>query len=192
MTTLLELKDIFDEYNTRTTVRLSEIKLLTKQLNELKDKAQSKTDICVKMCNSILLDIAQTVSTEFPNDKMLGTYASVINNMIKLKPLEPISNFLIHVYKNDDYRKNILAGNDNFFLANNHSKILNGDDNKISMMFQFKSCWKDMDSDLKEYIKKTMITLVRVAEQYIISKGDIIDINQILATLKEKFIMRSN
>jgi hypothetical protein len=141
------------------------------------------------MCNSILLDIAQIVTKEFPNDKMLGTYASVINNMIKLKPLEPISNFLIHVYKNDDYRKNILAGNDNFFLAHNHSKILNGSDDKISMMFQFKSCWKDMNSELKDYIKKTMITLVRVAEQYIVSKGDIMDINQILVSLKEKSML---
>lgn len=186
MATLTKLKDIYESYLLRPHIRRSELASLEKQLNKVKEQSESKIEICVSMCNTIMTDISQLVSSEFPNDRSLGTYAGVINNMIKTRPLEPISNFLIYVYKDDNYRNNILAGNDNFFLSNNHSKVLNGDQQKANMMFQFKTCWNEMTPTLQSYIKQSMMTLVRIAEQYILSKGAIMDINDMLSTMVSK------
>jgi len=152
------------------------------ELSNNKTRFTNKIQMCIDMFNTLIKDLSDTISKDFPNDHTLGTYKGVMENIITSKPLEPISLFLMHIYKNKEYRDNIMEKNDKFFINNDHSKITDGDQQKVSMMFQFKHCWKYMSDPLKDYVKSSLITLINITEQYVNFKVDLLDINKLLAS----------
>lgn len=105
---------------------------------------------------------------------------SLIDQYIVCYPEEPISNFLIHIYRNDIYRESILNGDDKFFMESKYqdirpdsyqSSICNyfSKEQYIRKLLEFKDIWGTMDLPTKEFIKKTMLCLVKISEKYILS-----------------------
>ena len=89
-----------------------------------------------------------------------------LENIIETAYEEPIAFFILNVYKNDKYRENILKQNDNFFI-NEH---FGAETNETGMqIFEFKSLWKQIDDETKDYIKKSMVALVKISQRYILS-----------------------
>lgn len=132
----------------------------------------SKLQMCINMFNTVISDICASVLKSSPNDPTMQTYNEVVGEIIKESPIEPISLFVLYVYKDPIYRQNIAEGNDKFFVDGDHQKMTNGDSNKVATMFQFKSSWKNFDNAQKDYIKNATKMLLKIAETYIIEKDD--------------------
>lgn len=99
---------------------------------------------------------------------------SMIMQYIADYPEEPISNFLLHIYRNDQYRDCILRGDDDFFIEKEYDEEYSGSvmsyfnkEEYIRKIFQFKKIWKSIDNDTKNFIKKSMYCLVLISEKYI-------------------------
>lgn len=122
-------------------------------------------NVCIEMFNNLLLDVTKTISDSIENDFMLKLYEKTIIHTTKSSPNEPISKFLIHICNNDNYRKNIVAGNDSFFI--NSVDIDIKDKKDIDTLFKFRKYWTYMNDDTKKYIKESMKTMIKIADQYI-------------------------
>lgn len=132
----------------------------------------SKLQMCINMFNSVITDICASVLKSSPNDPTVQTYNEVVNEIVKESPLEPISLFILYIYKDPVYRQNISEGNDKFFVDGDHQNMTKGDKDKVATMFQFKSSWKHFDNNQKDYIKNATKMLLKIAETYIIEKDD--------------------
>ena len=107
--------------------------------------------------------------TEYYNDSSMSTLRTVLTDIIDKSPKEPISYFLLNIYKNDEYRINILNQNDNFFMNQEYDEFTDGDDEKTAKLFEFKDLWKQIDDDTKNFIKKSMMAMVRICQKYILN-----------------------
>lgn len=135
-------------------------------------KINKKLEICINMFNSLGQEISDLLLREFPNDTSLYTYDSVIKEILKKNPAEPISLFILYIYKNDEYRQGFIDGDDTFFLENDHAKVLEGNQKHIKKILKFKSYWGKLDTDSKDFIKDVMKTLIDVCKIYIQNKDD--------------------
>jgi hypothetical protein len=131
-----------------------------------------KLNMCITMFNTVINDICSTLSKSFPNDPTIKTYGEVVGEIITESPLEPISLFILYIYKDPVYRKSIAEGNEDFFVNNDHSGMTKGDSDKVATMFQFKSSWGQFNDAQKDYIKNATKMLLKVSETYIIEKDD--------------------
>jgi len=97
----------------------------------------------------------------------------ITEHIINKTPEGPISGFIMHIYKNDEYRKNILNRDESFFIREADVKMnqeeKNGNNAAVSRLFEFKQIWGKIDDDTKEFIKKSMIVLVKISQKYILS-----------------------
>jgi len=132
---------------------------------ELRDSLMNKFNIVIiNMINHL---------TEYYCDANMSQLKFILEQIITAEPNEPISCFLLKIYKIDEYRINILAQNDKFFI----DEIDNSSDATISeyecdqdtmnKLFEFKNLWQEIDDDTKTFIKKSMMTLVRICDYYI-------------------------
>jgi hypothetical protein len=103
----------------------------------------------------------------YHNDTKVKLISSIAEKIILNKPEEPITCFLIHIYKNDEYRINILNENDSFFMNYDINCIENT--NMMKHIFEFKSVWKKIDNETKTYIKRAMRALVLISQKYVLS-----------------------
>jgi hypothetical protein len=149
-----------------------------------------KIQTCINMFNTLVQDLAALLSREFPQDVILKTYHGVISNIISSNPLEPISSFIMNVYSNDTYRKYILKGDDNFFMNNSYG--ISSEKDKIQMLFQFKSCWKNLKDGNRDYIKNAMKMLVDITGQYIVEKDDGYKLADIIKKTKQTSLNMNN
>lgn len=145
----------------------------------------SKLQMCIKMFNTVINDICGSVLKSSPNDPTIQTYSEVVNEIIKESPIEPISLFILYVYKDPIYRKNISEGNEQFFIDGDHKNMTQGDQNKVATMFQFKSSWGNFDNQQKDYIINATKMLLKIAETYIIEKDDGNKIAEAMARLSK-------
>lgn len=130
-----------------------------------------KIDILIDKFNMVLLNMVNHI-TEYYDDLNSSSLKLILKDIIMDKPEEPISYFLLNVYKNDDYRKNILKQNDKFFIDeidNNSESLSDGDEEKIAKLFEFKNLWQKIDIDTKNYIKKSMLILIKICQKYILT-----------------------
>lgn len=116
--------------------------------------------------NLILLGMIKYI-IEYHDDAKIKLLSIIVEKIISNKPEEPISCFLLHIYRNDEYRINILNENDNFFMNQDISEIKNS--SMIKQAFEFKDLWTKIDDDTKTYIKRSMKALVLISQKYVLS-----------------------
>lgn len=97
---------------------------------------------------------------EYYGDQGTLNLKGIFIDIMNKTPDEPISYFLLNVYKNDEYRHSILEQSDNLFVDQSHDHI-----NKL---FEFNKVWKQIDNETKKFIKKSMMVLVKICEKYIL------------------------
>lgn len=116
--------------------------------------------------NIVIIGLIKQITT-YEKDRKIKLMSGIAKKMILKNPKEPIAYFLLHIYKNDEYRQNILDENDKFFMNYNTD---NTDNNSmIDNIFKFQSIWVKIDDNTKAYIKKAMKTLVLISQKYILS-----------------------
>jgi hypothetical protein len=152
----------------------SDMKKFKNDLDNTKSKLNDNLLNYVNMCNTVLTNLGNLLTTEFPDDLIISTYVKTINGLIEKEPSDPLSTFILEVYSVDEYRRNITAGNDKFFMDTDYSANENGKKDILS----FKSCWTKMSSDVKTYVKKSTQTLIKISKQYIDVKAKLDDINK--------------
>lgn len=186
MTSLKELTDEYNIFKSKNKISKDDYNNFNLKIHNYKEKQCKNMNTCILICNTIIKDMTNHVTKNFPNDFTISTYTSVIEAMISSRPKEPLSLFIEHIYKNDEYRQNILKKNDDFFLDNDYENVVDNKDD-IKSMFLFKSCWSDMSDHLKEIIRKSMITLVNTCEKYINAKLNLMDIDDLENKLKTTY-----
>jgi len=135
---------------------------LEKELSNINCEIQQ----CIMMFNSVLKDMSEILLTQFPDELLLKTYYEVLKEIFTMKPQEPISKFVFNIYKNKEYRKNIMTGNDEFFQDVKNLK----DNDKIKLFFQFRTYWKKLSKSKQVYIKNALKTMIEISELYIIGR----------------------
>jgi hypothetical protein len=137
----------------------------------IKKSFEFKSVECANMINtfnSVLIKMIDHL-TQYYGDSNMSFLKMFMQNMIRDAPDETISYFLLHVYKNDRYRKNILNQNDAFFLneIDTVSEDGSADSDTITKLFEFKDKWDKFDKDTKKFIKKTFLVLVMICSKYV-------------------------
>ena len=89
----------------------------------------------------------------------------MISNFFRFKPKEIIIMFLDTIYSNDEYRKQIKAGNENFFMSQSYDTVK--DSGYESNIFEFKDLWVNMSKSTKMIVKESMQMLVDHCELYL-------------------------
>ena len=131
------------------------------------EKEQILADLIFKF-NMVIMGMIKHI-TEYYGDSSMSGMELVLSDIINKTPDEPISCFLINIYKNDSYRLNILQQNDKFFIDECYDEFTEGDDVRTAKLFEFKYLWKQIDDDTKDFIKKSMMALVKICQKYILS-----------------------
>ncbi|VBB18297.1 hypothetical protein YASMINEVIRUS_760, partial [Yasminevirus sp. GU-2018] len=143
---------------------------LTEEEIEFNKKKQEQHDLVNKF-NYVVINMIDHI-TEYYGDSNMAKLKLFLTNLIVETPDEPIACFLLNVYKNDDYRTNILKQNDKFFvdeIDNNSDTLSQGDDEKVTKLFEFKELWTQIDTDTKTFIKKSMMALVKICSKYVLA-----------------------
>ncbi len=126
--------------------------------------------------NIVMLGMIDYVSDHYKTSHFTEI-KDVAKSFSDKKPEEPIAYFLYHIYRNDEYRRNIIRENDDFFLGKFHELDDNFSDTQggiisaqyMVKLFEFKELWGIMDMMSKLYIKKCMKTLIEISNQYILT-----------------------
>lgn len=137
------------------------------------------TDI-TKTFNQQLLNLAQTLSDRFPNNKNLSIFLTGIQTLKSANKNKLIEIFTLHVYQ---YRTIIMKKDETFFLTRDYlkekKKILDQnkyeddvDDNKLlDIIGNLKSCWGDLNdkehSSIWQYLRVLMVLCDRKISQVI-------------------------
>lgn len=121
---------------------------------------KNNSDNAIEEFKNILLDFTDNL-VNISDNILLKKYKEDIIKTINLYPKRIIDTFIIHGYMQDNgsYRKEIIEGNENFFLNKSYNEFTNGDSNVISYIFQFKNFWSKLDNDNKFIIKTFLLTL---------------------------------
>ena len=130
------------------------------------DRQQIMNDLISKF-NTVIMGMINHV-TDYYGDSNMLKMRLILENIINTAHDEAISYFLINIYMNDKYRSNILKQNDDFFLNENYDTMTENNKEKIAQIFQFKDLWTQIDLDTKNFIKKSMIALVKISQKYIL------------------------
>ena len=182
-----KLNDLYENYQQNTNNNELKNKIINylnkniKLVNEEEIKLTESIENLADTFNTVLINISAMLRREYKNDIKLSLYHTFMETVIEKKKKEPISLFLIHIYKNDEFRENILKKNDDFFLNDDdkYDKLIKGDLNKMKKLFEFKDYWGQMNEKLKEYIRNSCVTLINISEVYIKEKSDLNVINEI-------------
>src|ERR1700722_18726427 len=109
-----------------------------------RDQYQKEMANLAAVFNAVSEGIGKRLLAEFPTNRDLVIYNQIVTGIIKKKPFEPISIFMVHIYANDTYREAILNGDEKFFRSSRHENLTSSDEDRIKAMFQFQSCWDKM------------------------------------------------
>lgn len=127
----------------------------------------------VEMFNSVCKQIGSHLLSKFPKNRNIHIYNDVVQDIIKKKPAEPISIFVVNIWANDDYKDSILESNEKFFMENEHEELTGSDKSNSDILSQVKSCWGDMNDESKYFIKEAFKTLVNLCDVYVEKKDDL-------------------
>ena len=133
-----------------------------------KSKKQDVLNDLITKFNMIIVGMVNHI-TEYYGDSNTICISLVLDELIKNQPDTLISYFLLNIYRNDEYRLNILKQNDEFFIKHNYEKLVGRDNDNVSKIFEFKKLWSKVDIDTKNFIKKSMLALVKLCQTYILA-----------------------
>jgi hypothetical protein len=142
-------------------------KFLDDKSSNNKIKEKKLLDLTSKF-NMVIIGMVNHI-VDYYEDSNVTKVKMFLINIIDDNPDELISYFLLHIYKNDEYRKNILEQNDKFFMEQSYEEYTEGNKDKLAELFKFKNLWTKINGDSQEYIKKAMMTLVKICQQYILN-----------------------
>jgi hypothetical protein len=128
-------------------------------LNNLKTKKNET----ISSFNQIALNMIDHLRQHF-KDSFFNKKYTTISNFFRFKPKEIIIMFLDNIYSNDDYRKQIKAGNEDFFMSQTYDNLKSEYDSNI---FEFKDLWANMNKSTKLIVKESMQMLVDHCELYL-------------------------
>jgi hypothetical protein len=168
-----------DEYcDTKRDMTKTKTKTKTKSDVKYEDtktiKKMSRTDkerlmiSLIDKFNIVIMNMIKHI-VEYYGDQNMSKLRLVLQSIIKDNPEEPISRFLLNVYKNDAYRHQILQQNDHFFMDEIDNKFSDTDSDTIAKLFEFKTLWTQVDDDTKDFIKKSMMALVKICQNYVLN-----------------------
>lgn len=161
----------------RTQEEITQFKMGTlKYLSQINGKLATYINIF----NTLVADMTNLITKDFPHKLDIKTYGTVILNLINEDPTQPISLFITQIYANDEYRNNILAQNDQYFEGESFNKITKNENERIQILDQIKSCWHELTVDRKNYIKTAMKTMVDVTRYYVNLKDEGNDIKEMI------------
>ena len=129
-------------------------------INDLKSK---KNDVVISF-NQISLNMIDHLKEQFKESFFSKKY-TMISNFFRFKPKEIIIMFLDTIYSNDEYRKQIKAGNENFFMSQSYDTVK--DSGYESNIFEFKDLWVNMSKSTKMIVKESMQMLEDHCELYL-------------------------
>jgi len=115
--------------------------------------------------NKVVELIISHIVDEYNDDKF-KKLKFLFNTFISNSSKKPINMFLEKVYSNDEYRKNIIDQNEEFFMNNDFSNINDKDD--LTHVFEFKELWKTVNVETKLFLKKSLFTLVKLCEKFLL------------------------
>jgi hypothetical protein len=141
---------------------MSNEKELTQEINEY-----------VEMFNSVCKQIGSHLLSKFPKNRNIHIYNDVVQDIIKKKPSEPISIFVVNIWANDEYKDSILESNEQFFMENDHEELTGTNKSNSDILSQVKSCWGQMNDESKYFIKEAFKTLINLCEMYVEKKDDL-------------------
>jgi hypothetical protein len=148
---------------------------------KLKRDVHMKLSDLVTKFNTVMMGIMSHIGEYYGDSNNYNNYnnlnifgiKSIFSEIMNKTPDEPISYFLLNVYKNNEYRRNILKQNDKFFIDQTYDHITSNDEANISKLLGFKQLWKKIDEDTKKFIKKSMMILVKICEKYILTMASL-------------------
>src|SRR5947208_10455541 len=94
------------------------------------DKEQKLEDLVHKF-NMVITGMVKLI-VDYYGDPNVASMQMILIDIINETPNELISYFLLNIYKNDDYRENILKQNDKFFLDQEYEEFTSEDNDKIA------------------------------------------------------------
>lgn len=132
-------------------------------IDELKQeliKMQENSINYIEEFKNILIEFIENI-VNISDNILLSKYKDEIINTINLHPKKIIDTFIIHSYikNNGIYRKEIIEGNDKFFLNKSYNEYIKNDANIVNYIFQFKDFWGKLNEDNKFLIKTFLLTL---------------------------------
>jgi hypothetical protein len=130
-------------------------------------------DEYVDMFNSVCKQIGNHLLSKFPKNRNIHIYNDVVCDIIKKKPAEPISIFVINIWANDEYKESIMESNEHFFMDNDHEELTGSDKDSSDILSQVKSCWGDLNEESKFFIKEAFKTLINLCDAYVEKKDDL-------------------
>lgn len=133
-----------------------------------KIEKEIKLNGLVSKFNTVMLGMISHIIDYYGDSGMCGIQ-NIFNDIINKTPDEPIAYFLLNIYKNDDYRHNILEQNDTYFIGQSYGDVTGYDKSNIMKVIGMKKLWKRMDNDTKNFIKRSMMVLVKICEHYILT-----------------------
>tara|TARA_B100000900_G_scaffold416191_1_gene449890 strand:- start:10639 stop:11055 length:417 start_codon:yes stop_codon:yes gene_type:complete len=133
----------------------------------------SDNDKFYNMFNDTLSNFIKDLINVFPNDndfKLFKTSSNIVKMANYKKPLE-----LFNLGLNDEFKKNIREKNEDFFLNNDYSDVLNNEDlqkegdvnNDINnqLILKLKNYWKELDDENKETVWKYFTILLKLCDK---------------------------
>ena len=113
--------------------------------------------------NSLSVDLITQLSMLCPRS-IIAINSDIIIKMIKNDPNKLIDIFTLHILK---YKPQIDSGDDNFFINNSFSSEVENNTDMINKIFEFKSIWKQLNQQNRDFVKQYMQYLCQLALAYI-------------------------
>lgn len=155
--------DIIELYDHILDNNLEKINTPEQIKSEL-ERMNMENEEAIREFSNILVDFTDNLAM-ISNNALINNYKDDIIKAIKSNPKLIIDTFIQHGYLENDasYRKQIIIGNEEFFLNETYSQYTNKfTDHRSSIIdyiFKFKEFWNNLDDDNKEIIKTYMMTL---------------------------------
>ena len=118
--------------------------------------------------NMNTLDILDLMLKKYPTIEVQMA-EKVVERILSKKDKTIIMMFFIkNVYGKDEYRENIIAMNDEYFIKQEYKIDAKDKENMINKIFNFKQTWNKMEKNDKKYIKIKMYELVNLCTDFLL------------------------
>ena len=120
--------------------------------------------------NNVLLNFIDDCILVFPEDKDFRVYKGSIKLLVKINPKKVLT---IFTNNTSIYKDKILEKNDDFFLNNDYSEVINNrnsndvsDDEIYDIIKKLQEHWIGLDNVNKNKIWDYMLLLINLSDKY--------------------------